>query len=497
MNLIYYTKRRNHFPIILSILLSSIFLGSCSDDISRSKKINQNAIICPDYAGITIPCNIAPLNFVVREPADKYVAVYCISGKEVFRLSSGDGVISVPSGKWETLLREAKEKEFTIDIYIKKGSSWLKYNTITNEISPDSIDNYLVYRLIDPGFETWNKMGIYQRNLGTFDETPIMVNTMSGGNCMNCHSFCMNNSNTMLFHMRADNAGTYLYKDGIIEKLDTKTDSTLGPGVYPSWHPGGKYVAFSTNRIVQTFHAIPNKKIEVQDTLSDVIVYDLKAHSISTTPAISSKGRLETFPTWSPNGKSLYYCSAKSLLPKEYKNIRYDLLRISFDPERNSFGSVDTVYKAAAIGKSISFPRISPDGKFVMFCMSDYGNFSIWHPESDLYLLNLETKEISKPEINSDQTESYHTWSSNNRWLVFSSRRLDGLHTRPYFSHMDDKGNFTKPFILPQEDPLFYDQFLKSFNIPELVKSKVKLNPRIISEEISKKPIKVKFSSKF
>jgi len=497
MNRFLYKIQTNSARRILFILLVSLFWVSCSDDISKSKKIDQNPIIYPDYAGITIPCNMAPLNFVVKEQADKYVAVYSLGGKEEFRISSGDGVVSVPSGRWKDLLKEADGKEFTIDICLKKSDGWTRYNTITNKISSDSIDNYLVYRLIDPGFETWNKMGIYQRCLNNFDETPIMVNTMSGGNCMNCHSFCMNNSNTMLFHMRAENSGTYLYKDGIIEKLDTKTDSTLGPGVYPSWHPDGKHVAFSTNRIVQTFHAIPDKKIEVLDTLSDVIVYDLQAHSIFTTQAISSKDRLETFPTWSPDGKSLYFCSAKSLSPKEYMNIRYDLLRISFDPEKNSFGAVDTVYKAAATGKSVSFPRISPDGKFAMFCLSDYGNFSIWHPESDLYLLNLETKEISKPEINSDQTESYHTWSSNNRWLVFSSRRLDGLHTRPYFSHMDDKGTFSKPFILPQKDPLFYDEFLKSYNIPELVKSKVNLDPRIISEEISKKPINVKFSSKF
>lgn len=479
------------------ILIFSVFFVSCSDDISTAKKTDQNPTIFPDYASITIPCNIAPLNFVVKEPGNKYIAVYKLKEKEMFRISSGDGIISVPSGKWKDLLREAKDQEFTIDICIKKGGAWQKYNTITNKISTDSIDSYLVYRLIDPGFETWNKMGIYQRNLGTFNETPIMENSMSGGNCMNCHSFRMNNSNTMLFHMRAEHGGTYIFKNGEIEKLDTKTDSTLGPGVYPSWHPDGKYVAFSTNRIVQTFHAIPDKKIEVLDTLSDVIVYDIQAHSISTVPAISSKGRLETFPTWAPDGKSLYFCSAKSVSPKEYKNIRYDLLRISFDPEKNSFGSVDTVYKAAAIGKSVSFPRISPDGKFVLFCLSDYGNFSIWHPESDIYLFNLETKEISKPDINSDQTESYHTWSSSSRWLVFSSRRLDGLYTRPYFSHMDGKGNFSKPFILPQKDPLFYDRFLKSFNIPELVKSKVNLDPRIISGELSKKPTKVKFSSKF
>lgn len=478
-------------------LIAGIVLGSCSENISGSRKADQSLTITPDYAGITIPCNIAPLNFMVKEPADKYIAVYKLNGKELFRVSSGDGVISVSAGKWERLLKETKGQDFNIDIFLKKSGSWTQYNTITNKVSNDSIDNYLVYRLIDPGFETWNKMGIYQRNINTFDETPIMENTMSGGNCMNCHSFSNNNNDIMLFHMRADNAGTYIYNKGELEKLDTKTDSTLGPGVYPSWHPDGKHVAFSTNRIVQTFHAIPDKKIEVLDTLSDVIVCDVKARTVTAVPAIASKGRLETFPTWSPDGKSLYFCSAKSVSPREYTNIKYDLLRISFNPENNTFGAVDTVYKAAEQGKSISFPRVSPDGKYVMFCMSNYGNFSIWHPESDLYLYNLETREVSKPEINSDQTESYHTWSSNGRWLVFSSRRIDGLYTRPYFSHFDANGGFSKPLILPQEDPAFYDEFMKSYNIPELVKAKVKLDPRIISDEIKKTPEKVKFSSQF
>lgn len=88
------------------------------------------------------------------------------------------------------------------------------------------------------------------------------------------------------------------------------------------------------------------------------------------------------------------------------------------------------------------------------------------------------------------QTKRFHMGSSNNGWL-------NKLSLRPYFSHMDDRGTFSKPFILPQKDPLFYDRFLKSFNIPELVRSKVNLDPRNISGEMSKKPIKVKFSSKF
>jgi hypothetical protein len=127
-----------------------------------------------------------------------------------------------------------------------------------------------------------------------------------------------------------------------------------------------------------------------------------------------------------------------------------------------------------------------------MFCMSNYGNFSIWHKESDLYLLNLESKEITKTEINSDESESYHQWSSNGRWIVFSSRRRNGLFTRPYFSYFSKAGIAEKPFILPQEQPDFYEGFMKSFNIPELVTSKVDIDPRELYEIIRSKPVNVK-----
>lgn len=121
------------------------------------------------------------------------------------------------------------------------------------QVIKDKIDPYLVYRRIAPGYRMWNRMGIYQRCLEDFTEETFLDNKQTNNNCMNCHSFCMQNPDRMLFHQRALHAGTYILTDGDIEKLDTKTERTISALVYPAWHPSGRYVAFSTNDTKQDF----------------------------------------------------------------------------------------------------------------------------------------------------------------------------------------------------------------------------------------------------
>jgi len=127
------------------------------------------------------------------------------------------------------------------------------------------------------------------------------------------------------------------------------------------------------------------------------------------------------------------------------------------------------VISSKKTGNSISFPKISPDGKYLMFTMSEYGYFTIHHPDADIYLLDLQNGQYEKMDINSPQTDSYHCWSSSGRWFVFSSKRLDELFTRPFFCYFDKNGKASKPFVLPQKDPEFYNSFLKNYNIPELI----------------------------
>jgi len=298
----------------------------------------------------------------------------------------------------------------------------------------------------------------------------------------------------MLFHIRQQNAGTIILKDGKISKINTKAPEMISAGVYPRWHPDGRYVAFSVNTTRQLFRSADKNKVEVYDMASDLMIYDTKTNNVFTDSMISSSKYFETFPEWSPDGKYLYFCRAEALqMPQEYDSLRYDLLRISFDSLTGQFGNrADTLVSSALTGKSVSLARISPDGKYIVFCMSDYGTFPIWHRENDLYILNPATKEIrNMAAINSNQSDSYHSWSSNGRWMVFSSRRIDGTFTRPYICYFDSTGNEHTPFLLPQKNPMYYDYSTKSFNVPEYITGKVPVSPYDFAKVIKKPAIDV------
>lgn len=458
------------------ILTSGLLLACSGGTIHMDREVAECPGIFPDYAGVTIPPNIAPLNFALTRACEGAVAHFSAKD-EAFEVRSSDGALVIPAGRWEHLLKVAAGDSIRVKIGLKREGRWTGYAPFSVYVAPEPVDGYLAYRLIEPGYELWNRMGIYQRDLTGFDESPIMENKSTGDNCMNCHSFCMQDPDRMLFHMRGKYAATLLIDGDKVEKLNTKTPQTLSPLVYPSWHPSGRYVAFSVNQTKQSFHMNDRNRVEVFDAASDVVVYDQVNHEIVTIPILASKEAFETFPTFSPDGRTLYFCTAEARpMPKEYDQVKYHLCSIAFDPEKRSFGTkVDTLYQAGRGGKSASFPRVSPDGRFLLFTLSGYGNFSIWHKDADLYLADLATKECRALEaVNSPDVESYHSWSSNSRWIVFSSRRLDGLYTRPFIAYVDSEGQASKPFLLPQADPRFYHALMKSYNIPEFVAGKVK-----------------------
>jgi len=479
--------------ILLTIVLTGLF--SCTQIPDVYQVSGDQPDVFPDIRDIKIPDNIAPLNFRLNNTSsDKIIAVF--EGENANIIVSGKTRIQIPIRKWRRFIQTNSGGKLIVTVYENKSGKWIKYSPFGIEISNISIDPYIVYRLIAPGYESWSSMGIYQRNLTNFDEDPFIDNRMLTGNCMNCHSFNKNDPGKFVFHLRGKIGATILNNETDIIKLNTKTDNTISNCVYPYWHPSGNYISFSTNIIYQYFHTDPAKRIEVSDTESDLVVYDIKSNRLISNPLIASKTSFETFPTFSNDGKFLIFCSAqKTSIPADYDKIRYSLCTIPFDEETGKFGSrVDTLISSFSTGKSVSFPRVSRDGKWLMFTLSEYGNFSIWHKEADLYLMNMEDRTV-KPvsSANSNDTESYHSWSSNSNWFIFSSRRTDGLYTRPYIAWIDDNGESSKPFLLPQKNPDYYDFNLRSFNVPELVSGRVKANGKNMIRTIQSEAQNVEF----
>jgi hypothetical protein len=120
--------------------------------------------------------------------------------------------------------------------------------------------------------------------------------------------------------------------------------------------------------------------------------------------------------------------------------------------------------------------------------MCNYGCFPVYQPSSDLYLMDLATRQYRKLAINSEFSESWHSWSSNGRWIAFSSKRQGGLFTRTYFSYVAGDGTVHKPFILPQEDPTHYDSLLETYSVPELLTGPVEAAPSRLARAARAKP---------
>lgn len=473
--------------------LAAFALAGCSHNIKITGHADRRPNIYPDYADVTVPCNIAPLNFHVDDPKGRVAAVFCYGGDSLTVIGN-DGDIEIPMDKWQKMTAVPGDIKVTV---CSGTDGWTAYRPFYITVSPDSIDPMLVYRLLPPLYGTWRMMGIYQRDLQTFDEKPIYENTANQGNCVNCHSFRNKSAGDKQIHMRSHGSATYIARGEQRYRLDTKTDSTIANFTYPYWHPSGRYIAYSVNDIFQVFHTSDPNVTEVIDDKSDVVVYDLDKNTVFSSTLLRSTSRLETFPAFSADGRRLFFCSAAipDSLPQQYKNVKYSICSIDFNPDDGTFGSsVDTLYNAEAeytdvpglSGKSMTVPRPSGDGRWLVATLSDYGNFKIWHKDADLWICDLSAGEWRPmTAANSSDVDSYHSWSKNSRWMVFSSRRDDGLYTRPYFTHVNGDGRCTKAFMLPQEHPKkFYTDQENSYNIPELVDGKVKFDTRDMVEWI-------------
>jgi len=403
------------------------------------------------------------LKHTLTYPERRYFVRIYTSANEDIEIVSGRSQIIIPLKKWRKLLKANQGEALFYDVYVMNANgNWQRYQTISNNISKanEQSDSHLVYRRLKPNFNWFKNIGIYQRNLENFDESVVIHGKSFGNGCVNCHTFVNNRPESMAFGYRSSiGSDTLMVRNGAARKLGTKFG-------YTTFHPSGKLITCSINKVRQFFHMGGGMEVrDVVDLDSYITNYDIDKQTAETTSALSDKRQLETYPTWSPDGEYLYFCTAgllwtdrNRLPPKNYEKLKYSLMRIPYDLQTNKWGTPETVLSSEKTGLSILLPRISPDGRFLLFCMCDYGCFPVYQPSSDLYLMDLRTREYTKLDVNSKYSESWHSWSSNGKWIVFSSKR--------------------------QKTPAFYDSVLDTYSVPELVTGPIEISKRQLGRVI-------------
>lgn len=470
-----------HFLIIISI----IFFAACEPSVNQSIKTDSEPKLRPDYNGVTIPANIAPLNFSTTafDSLQKITARIVTADNQEYSFS-GRNFISYDTKTWKEILKKSKNSEFKIFVTEVRGNKEFVYQKpAVIKVDESEIDSFLCYRLIAPGYEIYSRMKICCRNLTDFTETTVIDNRLLEANCINCHSFCKGSPDLAQFHIRGSLGATVLKNKEEITVCKAVTDKFKLNCVYPYWHPSGRYIAYSQNNTAQAFHCGDPNRVEVYDMESRVVVYDIAQNRLLTSPELSDEKSFTSEPSFSPDGKTLYYITSKAYdMAKHTKEARYDICKIEFNDGK--FGKSDTLLCLTKDSATAAFPRPSYNGKFLLYTKFNYGQFAIWHKEADLWILNLENGETFPLEkANGQDADSYHSWSQNSKWIVFESRRDDGFYTRAYIAKINPDGTAEKAFLLPQKSPEDNRRRMYSYNVPEFAVKEFNINKGVLENK--------------
>ena len=468
-------------------------------EVTSATPSGKEPRIDPDYTSLVIPPNISPLNFRILEDGRDYVVRISSHQGGQLRIHCPDGTCRIPAKSWRRLLDNSKGGRLFYDVFAQKGDgTWVQFRQVANTVAEEPIDSYIVYRLLTPNKSEALIKGIYQRDLESFRESPLVTLRDGTFRCFNCHTFHQHDPNRFLFHVRVAQPGMMLVTDGQVRKINTKQGPMFRPLAYASWHPGGRHIAATCNKFLG--HSPANDRLyyfEAVEKRGDLVVYDVQKNTISTTHAVFGHEYIETHPCWSPDGKYIYYSRGKDTpvtKPVDLAKFKFDMMRISYDVATDTWGSPETVKAYSELGMSCAFPRPSPCGKYVLHVLSDKSTYPIHQKSSDVYLLDLASKKHKRLDaVCSDRAESYVRWSSNGRWFIFVSNRRDGISALPYLAYFDTEGEAHKAFVLPQKDPAFFDTFIDTYNVVELVKSRVNVGTFKLAQGMQQPPEDARF----
>jgi len=344
-------------------------------------------------------------------------------------------------------------------------------------VSTYPADPLIVYRLVSPLFHGYKTPDVCYRDITDFEQHMFLPS--KGKYCTNCHVFPnVPNPGTedLTLAIAARESFHNLRLLGLYE-FGSRASKTLAiNSFFMSWHPTGRCIAVTGGDSVTVKMPITLETQEFYVNVADILIVDADTFSVSPLPGACEPDYMESFPAWSPDGETIVFARAKELPLPAIPPVKYELYRVPYNDGLG--GEATAIVGAGGDGTSNFAPRYSPDGKWIVFNKAD--DASLVEPTADLYIVSTAEGAVPRPlECNVPYAmDSHHSWSSNSRWLLFASKRDDGVFARIYLTEIDEDGHASAPVELPTlEDPMM------CYNVPEFLRYR----PDIDAEDIVRK----------
>ena len=438
---------------ILTVVVSFLILVCCRNN---NIPIPEKLIIAQQDEAL----KILSLENESVIPSDYYQPLIEWSGKNdtvtLGLFSANKDLIKKVSGhKWrpekEEFLPFLQEKEVYMVLYYNDAGQIFRSKILKIIISPYNLDESIVYRLVDPYFDPEKTSFIEKLTLKDLPEKEsIEINNA----CIGCHSYS-ENITSFNIKRRGDRRFVYSKNMGQIKNYEQKF---MGHFSFTSRVVDQRFMLVVANTFgtIEIRHNI-KEPFDLMYKAGDIFCFDFEKEKMFPLPGASELDFVEDMPSFSPDGKKIIFSKyqiANDSIPD------MDLNTIDFN---YGAGGQAEIFKKSTPGEYLYFARFSPDSKWVSYCKGQGSKGIFAKSTSDIYLMNLRTGKEKKLKLNQPESmDSWHQWSADAHWLIFSSKRYHNEITSLYLTYIDESGNDSPPVKIYGNDSL-------KVNIPQFV----------------------------
>ena len=385
-----------------------------------------------------------------------------------------------PEADWRRMKEAAQGGAIEVGItgYEADRPSRIKVrSSVRISVARESVHDSLFYREVnlpfkeavkDPSQIRWRYGGL---DKGTIP--PVVLEHLPV--CGNCHSFSRDGKVLGMDVDYANDKGSYvitrtapqmqLATSDIITWNDyRREDGNLTLGLLSQVSPDGRY-AVSTVKDLSIFMAKPDLAFSQLffPFLGILGVYDRQTKEFFALPGADDPAYVQSNAAWSPDGRWIVFARSRAVevkgargsgrvllegaegeeFLKQTRDYRYDLYRLPFNGGKG--GKAEPLRGASVNGRSNFFPKYSPDGRWIVFCQA--ANYMLLQPDSELFIIPAEGGPARRLGCNLSRMNSWHSWSADSQWLVFSSKTHSD-YTQLYLTRISPTGEASPPVWL-------------------------------------------------